>query len=567
MKRNGDTHMSVVFMKKLEQEPATYEQGFTALTGGINKRVQDWILGQLRPSSHVLEIGPGPGTLSILMAQQGHVVTAIEQNLGMLKQARVNQDKMKALPVKFEWGDVMGFEPKAGESDAVVSTFVLSELRPLEQQVYLRKVWLALKPGGKLFIADEFVPRGPWKAGFSARRWWYKRKAKRLRTGLTHPLEWFSRYPAAIGFKPAGEQSWAHGAIKSMAFEKVAGDGASGPGHYRPPKRVFIGIKARLRAWRCLLTGQVDHVPIEPGIYASGNPGPDAPVLVTANYEYTYFRVMRDLRNGGVDAWILVVDSDGINVWCGARGDHFGNRQLVEAVEATGIASVVTSRVLILPQLAAGGVEVPKLPINAANFPFVVKYGPVWSKDIPAYLKGRPGRKPEEWKAARFTIGHRMQAGLTHFTFQARKIFLLPTIALIAAGTGLLPVWANAGGILAFTGELWALLFTINFLLLGIAYPVTRFTRKFVVKGLVEGALGAALIGMATWLLGISTSAITWNTAFHFWLGYFTTMSFSGYTMDTSPREIAGEYVRFQVLNVAFLALGIALSTIGLLVT
>jgi len=559
--------MSVIFMKKLEQEPVTYEQGFTALTGGINKRVHDWVLGQLRTASNVLEIGPGPGTLSILMGQQGHVVTAVERNLGMLKQARASRDKMNDLPVTFEWGDITVYGPKINEYDAVVSTFMLSELRPLEQQVFLRKAWLALKPGGKLLIADEFVPRGIWKAGFALRRWWYMRKARRLRTGITHPLEWFARYPAAVGFKATGERSWVHGAIKAMAFEKVVNDDASGPGYYCPQARLFTGARARLRAWRCLLTGQADHVPIEPGIYTSGNPGPGAPVLVTANYEYTYFRVMRDLRRGGVDAWVLVVDSDGINVWCGARGSHFGNQQLLEAVEATGIAFMTTTRVLILPQLAAGGMEAPNLPKNTEKFPFTVKYGPVWSKDLPAYLKSRPARKPEEWKTARFTIGHRMQAGLTHFTFQARKVFLLPTIALVLAGAALLPTWAGAGGILTFTGELWASLFAINFLLLGVAYPITRFTRCFIQKGLVVGALNATIIGVATWLVNLPTTTFTWNLPFQFWLGFFTTMSFSGFTMDTSPREIAGEFVRFQALNVVFLALGITLSTVGMLVT
>jgi SAM-dependent methyltransferase len=554
-------------MKKLEQEPATYEQGFTALTGGVNKQVQDWGIGQLPPASNVLEIGTGPGTLSILMGQKGHVVTGVEKDLAMLKQARANREPVKDITVKFQWGDVMGFEPKKGEHDAVVSTFMLSELRPLEQQVFLRKAWLALKPGGKLLVADEYVPRGLWKAGFAAKRWWYKRKAKRLRTGLTHPLEWFSRYPATIGFKPVSDQSWGHGAIKAMAFEKVENDGASGPGYYRPQPRAFTGAKARLRAWRCLLTGQFDHVSIEPGIYASGNPGPDAPVFVTANYEYTYFRVMRDLRRGGVDAWILVVDSDGINVWCGARGGHFGNLQLLEAVEATGISSVATTRALILPQLAAGGIEAPNLPKNTEKFPFTVKYGPVWSKDLPAYLKAHPARKPEAWKVAKFTIDHRMQAGLTHFTFQARMFFLLVTIALIAAGVGLFTTWAGAGGILAFTGEMWISLLTINFLLLGVGYPITCVTRCFVKKSFIVGALNAAIVGVAMWLLEFPTVTFTWNLPFQFWLGFFTTMSFSGFTMDTSPREIAGEFVRFQVLNVAFLALGIALSTVGLLVT
>lgn len=559
--------MSVVFMKKLEQEPATYEQGFTAITGGVNKQVQAWILGKINPKSNVLEIGPGPGTLSILMAKEGHVVTAVERSLEMLKQARANRDAAGDIPVTFQWGDVMGYEPKPAEQDVVVSTFVLSELRPLEQQVYLRKAWLALKPGGKLVIADEFIPTGAWKVGFAARRWWYLRKVKRLRTGLTHPLEWFARYPAAIGFKLVAEQSWGHGAIKAMAFEKIKVDGQEAPGYYRPPRRAFTGVKARLRAWRCLLTGQVDHVPIEPGIYASGNPGPESPVLATANYEYTYYRVMRDLQRGKVDAWVLVIDTDGINVWCGARGGHFGNRQLVEAVEATGIAWITSSRAMILPQLAAGGVEAPKLPKDKARFPFTVKYGPVWSANLPAYLKDRPSRKPEAWKIAKFTTGHRMQAGLTHFTFQARKIFLLPTVALLAAIIGLVGCWAGAARLLGLAVEVWISLAVVNFLLLGLAFPVASFTRKFIMKGLLMGAINVILLGLVTLPSSPAAWPFTWNSMLHFWVAFFSTMSYSGYTMDTSPREIASEYKRFRVLNITFLALGIALSTMGFWVT
>nr|MDO8109283.1 methyltransferase domain-containing protein [Candidatus Sigynarchaeota archaeon] len=564
--------MSVVFMKKLEKEPATYEQGFTALTGGVNTKVQDWVLSHLPKSSEVLEFGPGPGTLAIKMAQQGHVVTAIEKDLAMLKQARANRDIVQdtSVQVNFQWGEIMSLDPGRFKYDAVVSTFVLSELRPLEQQVFLRKAWMGLKVGGTLLIADEFVPRGAWKAGFKLKRWWYKRKMRRLASGITHPLEWFAKYPAAIGFKLISEDSWRHGAIKAMGFEKVAAPSQADAGFYRPPPRAFKGIHARLRAWRCLLSGQVDHVAIEPGIYASGNPGPDSPVLVTANYDYTYIKVINDLARKNVDAWVLCVDSRGINVWCAARGGDFGNKQLLEAVQATGIAAITKTTVLILPQLSAGGIEAPKLPKNTPAFPFTTRYGPVWSKDLPAYLAEHPAKKPEEWKVARFTLQHRLVAGLTHFTFSARKIFGLPSLLIMV---GALLLWAfstttYATGILKFVAELWLSMAIVNFLLLGVVFPAVSFTRKFIVKGLVLGTLNLVAVGLVLWLFQPFPSLpplITWNTAFHFWIGFFSTMSFSGYSMDTSPREIAGEYVRFQVLNIAFLILSIVLSILGLL--
>ena len=61
---------------------------------------------------------------------------------------------------------------------------------------------------------------------------------------------------------------------------------------------------------------------IAPGLYAAGSPGPRSPVLVTANYKLSFDALRFCL--GGVDAWLLVVDTRGINVWCAAgKGSFF----------------------------------------------------------------------------------------------------------------------------------------------------------------------------------------------------------------------------------------------------
>ena len=98
--------------------------------------------------------------------------------------------------------------------------------------------------------------------------------------------------------------------------------------------------------YRCIFTGQVDHVPIEPGIYQSGTPDEKSPIIVTANYEYTYIKVLRDLKD--INAWVLCVDSNGINVWCAARGNNFGNQQLLEAIEATDIQNYTNKKTFFL---------------------------------------------------------------------------------------------------------------------------------------------------------------------------------------------------------------------------
>ena len=56
--------MAVVYMRKLEEEPETYDSKFTALTKGINLKAQDWVLEHLNKSETIVEVGCGPGKLA-----------------------------------------------------------------------------------------------------------------------------------------------------------------------------------------------------------------------------------------------------------------------------------------------------------------------------------------------------------------------------------------------------------------------------------------------------------------------------------------------------------------------
>ena len=55
---------------------------------------------------------------------------------------------------------------------------------------------------------------------------------------------------------------------------------------------------------------------INPGLYAVGKPDASSPVLVTANYKLTFDSLRKHLQN--LNAWILVLDTKGVNVWCAA---------------------------------------------------------------------------------------------------------------------------------------------------------------------------------------------------------------------------------------------------------
>jgi hypothetical protein len=94
-----------------------------------------------------------------------------------------------------------------------------------------------------------------------------------------------------------------------------------------------------------------DDYKVAPGLYAVGYPDPGAPVVVTANYKLSFDAVRAALD--GADAWVLVLDTHGINVWCAAGKGTFGTGELVRRIGAVGLDTVVAHRRVIAPQLGA----------------------------------------------------------------------------------------------------------------------------------------------------------------------------------------------------------------------
>jgi NAD-dependent dihydropyrimidine dehydrogenase PreA subunit len=56
--------------------------------------------------------------------------------------------------------------------------------------------------------------------------------------------------------------------------------------------------------------------PTDTGLQRIGRPGRDSPVLVTCNFHLTVKRLRAAMR--GTDAWLVIADSRGVNVWCAA---------------------------------------------------------------------------------------------------------------------------------------------------------------------------------------------------------------------------------------------------------
>jgi hypothetical protein len=120
---------------------------------------------------------------------------------------------------------------------------------------------------------------------------------------------------------------------------------------------------------------------IEPGLYAVGNPDSQSPVFVSANYKMSFDILRKDID--GINGWILVLDTKGINVWCAAGKGTFGTDELIRRIGAVKLHEVVEHKELIVPQLGAPGVAGHTVKKETG---FRVLYGPVLSRDIPAYL-------------------------------------------------------------------------------------------------------------------------------------------------------------------------------------
>lgn len=155
-------------------------------------------------------------------------------------------------------------------------------------------------------------------------------------------------------------------------------DGPTGP---VPRVKTTLTLGDHLASWRVRWGFRRMDYRVEPGLHTVGNPTETAPVLVTANYKLSFDHLRSAVA--GRDAWILVLDSRGVNVWCAAGKGTFGTDELCHQVAEADLERVVTHRQLVVPQLGAPGIRAHE--VRAATG-FRVVFGPVRARDLPAFL-------------------------------------------------------------------------------------------------------------------------------------------------------------------------------------
>jgi NAD-dependent dihydropyrimidine dehydrogenase PreA subunit len=178
--------------------------------------------------------------------------------------------------------------------------------------------------------------------------------------------------------------------------------------------------------------------PGETGVVTIGRPDRSSPVLLTGNFRLTVERVKRSLE--GTDAYLLVANGRGVNVWCAATGGLLTDHDVVAVLKTSGIGNLVDHRRVILPQLAATGIQTGSILRRSG---WRVVWGPVRADAVPAFLE-RGLQATRQMRSVGFRCSERIEMAIAW-------VFPISVLALLL----LLPFWRKAA--LPVVGLVWGI--------------------------------------------------------------------------------------------------------------
>jgi hypothetical protein len=131
-----------------------------------------------------------------------------------------------------------------------------------------------------------------------------------------------------------------------------------------------------------------------------------------------------------INAWILVIDTKGINVWCAAGKGIFGTDNLVRSIKNSSLSDIVSHRRIIVPQLGAVGVAAHQVKDRSG---FRVIFGPARAKDIEAFV--RAGYKSTQaMRTITFPIQERAKLIPVDFMYAKYKLLFAMAILFLLSG-------------------------------------------------------------------------------------------------------------------------------------
>ena len=310
-------------------------------------------------------------------------------------------------------------------------------------------------------------------------------------------------------------------------------------------------LKSRLTNFRMSFT-------VEPGLYAVGSPSADSEVLVSANYKLSFDHLRREL--GGLDLWILVLDTLGINVWCAAGKGTFGTGEIIKRVKESGLSEVVSHQRLVLPQLAAPGVQAHEVKKATG---FRVHYGPVRAADLPAYLEAgleaTPGMRKVEFPFMDRLVLTPMELIPSLKYFPLFALVVLVVFGLRGQGIMFADAFRTGGPfvVLGFAGAMSGAVFTPALL------PWVPF-RGFAMKGFLVGLAVTFVIVEYGGIYALESSMILRALAYAFFpaLSSYIALQFTGSTTYTNMSGVQRELRYMLPVYIVALAASVVLTTI-----
>jgi acetyl-CoA decarbonylase/synthase complex subunit gamma len=124
-------------------------------------------------------------------------------------------------------------------------------------------------------------------------------------------------------------------------------------------------------------------ISVDPGIYEFNNPTADSPLLTTTNFSLTYFSVAGELDGGGMPAWLLVCEAEGMSVLTAWAAGKYDAETIAKAVKTFDAGGKISQKKITLP----GHVAVLSGELEEELPGWQIQVGPREAVDIPAYLR------------------------------------------------------------------------------------------------------------------------------------------------------------------------------------
>jgi ubiquinone/menaquinone biosynthesis C-methylase UbiE len=396
---------AMILADRSERSVRFYDRWIGLITLGRDVRVRSAVLAGIAPGERLLDIGCGTGTLAVEAARIGARVVAIDRSAAMLSIAR---GKAARAGVAVDWRQGEASFPPLddGPYDVATATFVLSELSIDLARLSVHRMAEAVRPGGRIVIADEATPTSP---------------ILRLLTAIPRALLSILSFAVLQQLAPTRRHPWwtllLEAGLDVTAEQTEEAGGLVVLTAIRPPSVAPLRrpvpdleeiLPSGVREWALRAGAWLDlPIGVTPGAYLLGRPGPDSPVLLTGNF----LASVEAVRDGmaGEDAFLLVEDTDGWNVWCAADAGIFNGEKAAALLELHGLADLVAHRRIVIPRL--GGRVRSRL---AALSGWDVVIGPIEARDLPRFLDAGPSpemhslrrlyRLPERVRVAALTL-------------------------------------------------------------------------------------------------------------------------------------------------------------------